>query len=447
MGLVSCKSLSNEIVNTQNADNSKFDHIGEQQQPLSYFNVYRGNNHSHTIFTWTHGGHRDKAIRFLHDPTEFHPDWHVPPGVDWKDHTTISLKAEDYSNRQGLPANHFELAKENGYDFYAITDHSQEPTLQPVTVENRAWQAILNSVEEYDDDPGFVGLSGFEYSRNTLSDDGKVNFIGHINAINLSEYVNADQGQRGPVPPWPEADWSIPQFYDWLKSVKPHGDKGYVVVGFNHPDPDQYYDWGYIDDEIVDIISTFELHSRYGEIRWKAYLRALNKGWKVSPIGVHDNHSYENITDSKQPPPTLVLAPELTREAITRAMRQRRTFASWIEGVELRYSVNGFIMGSTLDKPDKFNFNIKVNTRPSHPDERLRRIQILRNHSGGEDEVEVVAEILLDGDKDEITWAPEIEDSRARYFLLRMHHKKDITDEGDFELHGSTLSAPVWTGR
>ena len=51
-------------------------------------------------------------------------------------------------------------------------------------------------------------------------------------------------------------------------------EKGYVVVGFNHPKPDQYNDWDHIDPEIVKLISTFEMHTRYNEIRWEAYIRA-----------------------------------------------------------------------------------------------------------------------------------------------------------------------------
>lgn len=417
--------------------------IHEGQQPLSYFNIYRGNSHSHTIFTWTHGEHREKGISDLSKPTEFHPAWNVPEGVDWRDHHSISLNPEGYTNRQGLPENHFELAIANGYDFYAISDHTQEPSFMPVSPENRAWKATLNAVEKYENYPGFVALTGFEYSRNTSVNGGN----GHINVLNASEYVNADHGQRGPVPNWPEANWSIPQFYNWVKSAKPHGGKGDVVVGFNHPSPDQYDDWANIDDEIRELISTFELHTNYKQTRWKAYLRALNKGWKLSPIGVHDNHGYYQINRTDLYPPTLVLAPELTREAITRAMRERRTFVSWNKGVELRYSVNGYIMGSTLASSETFRFHIEIKTPEANPDERVRRIQVLRNHSSGEDDVEIVAEMLFNGNDNEITWKPEIEDANAKYFLLRIHHGNDLLEDGGFKIHGSTVSAPVWTGR
>ncbi len=415
--------------------------LKEQQHPLSYYNVYRGNTHSHTIFTWTHGAHREKGMTDLSAPTPFHPDWNVPPGMNYKDYRSISLNPDEYTNRQGLPANHYAVARKNGYDFYVTTDHSQEPTLQPVSKDNPVWKVMLKTADEYNEYPDFVALAGFEYSRNTDADGGS----GHINVLNATEYVNADHGQRGPAPPWPEANWSIPLFYNWVKTAEPRHGKGFVATGFNHPKTDQYGDWDHIDDEIAERISTFEIHSRYNEIRWEAYIRALNKGWKVSPIGVLDNHGLDEIT--KMPPPTLVLAPELTREAITEALRERRTFASWNEGVELRYSVNGSIMGSTIDESDSYRFRIEISTPSSKPDERVRRIQILRNHPEGKDDLVVAEERLFEGNEYSGVWNPVVKDKTAKYFLLRIHHANDMTPNGAFKPHGSTVSAPVWIKR
>lgn len=413
--------------------------LKKQQKPLSYFKIFRGNTHSHTIYTWTHGAHREKGMTDLSAPTKFHPEWKVTPEMDFKDYHSISLDPDDYKNRQGLPANHYALARKNGYDFYVVTDHTQEPTLQPVSKDNPVWKVMLKTADDFNKYPDFVALAGFEYSRNTTDDGGK----GHINVINAAEYVNADHGQRGTAPPWPKANWSVPLFYDWVKTAESYLGKGYVATGFNHPQPDQYNDWDHIDDEIAGLISTFEIHTRYNEIRWEAYIRALNKGWKVAPIGVLDNHGLDEI--NKMPPPTFVLATELTREAITEALRERRTFASWNEGVELRYSVNGSIMGSTINESDNYNFKIEITTPSSKPNERVRRIQILCNHPEDKDEVVVAEEKIFDGKTQKIVWKPVIEDKTAKYFLLRVHHINDMAQDGKFKTHGSTLSAPVWT--
>lgn len=429
--VLSCKTHQkiNSVVNPAN----------ESSELLSHFNVYRGNSHSHTIFTWTHGEHREKGINDLSSPTEFHPDWHIPPGVDWRDYNTVSLDPTGYTNRQGLPENHFELAIANGYDFYAISDHTQEPNLQPVSEDNATWRATIRAAEKYNR-PDFVALAGFEYSRNTNKNGGS----GHINVLNSSTYVNADHGQRGPVPDWPEANWSVPQFYDWVKkNAKPYNNEGYVAVGFNHPSLKQYDDWANIDDEIVEIISTFEIHTNYRQNRWDAYIRALNKGWKLSPIGVHDNHGYSPILNKKLPPPTLVLAPELTKEAITKALCERRTFASWNEGVELRYAVNNHIMGSTIDKSPQYEFFIEIITPMAKDNERVRCIQILRDHPSGEG-TSIVAEQFFEGDQDKVVWDISIKDEDAKYYLLQVFHENDKDNEGKYKKNGSTVSAPVW---
>ncbi|WP_136060429.1 CehA/McbA family metallohydrolase domain-containing protein [Pontiella sulfatireligans] len=412
----------------------------DERQPLSYFNVYRGNTHSHSIFTWTHGAHRTKCMSKLTEPTEFKSHWKVPAGTDYRDWNTINLNPDAYTNLQGLPANHYRLAKENGYDFYAMTDHSQEPTYQPVSKDNHVWKTLQASADEYTT-KDFVAIPGFEYSRNVQTNGGK----GHINVLNSTEYVNADHGQRGPVPAWPEARWSIPQFYNWAKTAKPRRNKGCVVVGFNHPQANQYNDWDHIDPEIVKSISTFELHTGYKWTRWEAYMRALNKGWKVAPIGVYDNHNIYAITDPEGFPPTQVLAHDLSLESITRALSERRTFVSWIRGVELRYAVNGYIMGSTINKTDRYAFEVQIKTRASHPEERVSKIQVLRNHPQGKDDCEIAAEITLAGDQDEVTWRPEIKDADAKFYLVRVLHNCDVEKDGrPKKMAGSTVSAPVW---
>ena len=77
----------------------------------------------------------------------------------------------------------------------------------------------------------------------------------------------------------------------------------------------------------------------------------------------------------------------------------------------------------------------------------MRRIQILRDHPGGKDEVEVAAEMVVEEEQDRITWEPVVEDHSAKYFLLRIYHANDVAEDGSFREHGSTISAPVWTGR
>ncbi|MBE0534049.1 MAG: hypothetical protein IH624_00145 [Phycisphaerae bacterium] len=342
---------------------------------------------------------------------------------------------ENYSNHQGPPAKYFERAKAKGFDFFVVSDHTQEEAFGPVDArKNAAWLATLAAAEKYTDGT-FVAMAGFEYSRNPPFDGDRTG-LGHINGINAAEYVNA-------------AEMNIPTFYEWLKRARPAGGGGCVAASFNHPGRTQYQDWAYLDEGIVDVVTMFELRTVYrGQPRWAAYVRALNKGWKVSPTSVTDSHGYWHLDNI--PPLTCVLATELTKEALTRAMRQRRTYTSWAgerkTRVDLKYSVNGQVMGSTLDKPTRLAFHVEIATPRDDAGQRVRRIQVLRNHATDVDAAEVAAEGLFDGDLSEIVWDMVIEDAAARWFLLRVHHGSDMKD-GVFNEHGSTYAAPVWTGR
>jgi len=384
----------------------------EQRLDLSAFHIYRGETHAHTMYTYSHGSHRDKdkTVR-----------------ADWDQ--------VNYSNYQGPPAKYFQQAKAKGFDFFVVTDHSQEEPFQPVDSKtNKAWLDIQAAARKYTDE-NFVAMAGFEFSRNAQF-DGEKTGTGHMNAINVSEYLNA-------------RDVGFPKFYQWLKQAKSPDGKGCVVASFNHPGLKGYQDWAYLDSEILDVVTMFELRTVYrGRPRWDTYVRALNKGWKVSPISVTDSHGYWHLDNI--PPLTCVLATELTKDALTRAMRQRRTYTSWAAErkthVDLKYSVNGYVMGSTLDKPTRLAFHVEIKTPAEDAGQRVRRIQVLRNHPTDVDKVEVAAEALFDGEKNEIVWDKVLQDDSSRYFLLRIHHANDMKD-GAFNEYGSTYSAPVWTGR
>ena len=95
-------------------------------------------------------------------------------------------------------------------------------------------------------------------------------------------------------------------------------------------------------------------------------------------------------------------------------------------------------------RPDHYTFDIQINTRSSHPEERANKIQILRSHSNGENDCEVAAERILDGTQEDVSWKPVVQDAGAAYYLLRVFHNCDEKLEQKPKMIGSTISAPVW---
>ena len=94
--------------------------------------IYAGNTHSHTVYTWSHGPQFRKAAP--EDAEKKVSGISVSPeGVQTPAKSQI-LKP-DWQKLQGPPSVHFALAKSNRYDFYAVTDHSQEAPFAPVWID------------------------------------------------------------------------------------------------------------------------------------------------------------------------------------------------------------------------------------------------------------------------------------------------------------------------
>jgi hypothetical protein len=130
--------------------------------PAAAFRIYSGNTHAHTSNTWSHGDHFINAKKEAGEPKE--------PGL------TVSAEGvqspakskvvkPDWQKHQGAPARHYAIAKTNGYDFYAVTDHSQDFIFHPVSPTNAAWLANKREAAEATD-AGFVALPGYEHSEN-----------------------------------------------------------------------------------------------------------------------------------------------------------------------------------------------------------------------------------------------------------------------------------------
>jgi len=103
-------------------------------------------------------------------------------------------------------------------------------------------------------------------------------------------------------------------------------------------------------------------------------------------------------------------------------------------------------MGSTLDRTTRLVFHVEIETPPGGPGQRVRWIQVLRNPPTAPDKVGVAAESLFNSEHSEVVWDQIVQDDSSRYLLLRVLRPNDVTD-GVFDQHGSTCSAPVWTGR
>jgi hypothetical protein len=413
--------------------------VGQNNMPAPEYRIYAGNTHSHTAYTWSHGDQFAKSdcagiLTYSKSPSSsFAYTWSdgyvktqngcaaifVMNGSQYPS-PGMALRP-DWTKYQGSPSDHFAAAKAAGYDFYAATDHSQEAAFQPPAMTNELWSATRKQATEATDDK-FVALAGFEYSEN----DGPGG-TGHMSVINSEGMLNALA---------PGID--LPYFYNWLKTAKPNGD-GPIVVSFNHPDPDQYNNWDYRDPAITDIVTLLEVINSNNKIHYPAFIKALDRGWKVSPVAGNDNHGLTGIT--RQTSRTFVLAKSKTKAAILDAMKNRQTYASLDRNIQCRYSVNGAIMGSTLTRPDTLRFDIVISDPDSdNPKDKITKLDIVTD-SG-------VTAMTYTGDAGySIHWTPEIKDTTSKYFFVRIWNAGGGDAPGADPTKPVAWLAPVWTGR
>jgi hypothetical protein len=388
--------------------------------PAPAYHIYAGNTHAHTAYTWSHGDQWQKP---------------KPPAPGEKKESGITVDESgaqrpaktqvlkpDWQKGQGPPAAHFAAAKAAGYDFYCSTDHSQEADFQPPSPDNKNYAAAKQQAAQATD-AKFVAIAGYEHSENNGPGGN-----GHLNVLNADTYLNAMA---------PGVD--LPTFYNWLKTAKPNGD-GPVVASFNHPGPKQYNDWAYRDDAVTDVITMLEVINSNNKLHYPAFVNALDKGWKVSPVCGNDNHGLWGITHHTSR--TFVLATDRTKPAILDAMKHRRTYASLDKNLQCSYTVNGQIMGSTLARPDALTFDIQISDPDTdNPKDVITRIDLVKD--GG-----VVAETHTpDKPAHAISWKPTLKDATCKYVFVRVYNASGGDAPNPKPNNPVAWLAPVWTGR
>ena len=190
---------------------------------------------------------------------------------------------------------------------------------------------------------------------------------------------------------------------------------------------------------MADVITLLEVINSNNKIHYEAFVNALDKGWKVSPVCGNDNHGFWGISHTL--PARLCWRRPRPRAAILEAMKNRRTYASLDGNLQCRYTVNGAIMGSTLDRPEVFKFNISISDPDTgKPEDRITKIDIVKD--GG-----AVVQTYKPPPAHSVTWTPTIKDTANKYFFLRVWNAGGGDAPGGSPTKPVAWLAPVWTGR
>lgn len=307
-------------------------------------------------------------------------------------------------------------------DFLAVTDHSNSfdnesdesvdlgADLSGVSSE---WKQGHDAAAAVTDDD-FVGIYGFEM---TWSDG-----FGHINTFNTPGFESRSNREFGNKTGGTEG---YQNYYDKLKEVTES------LSQFNHPGTTfgDFQDFAFYDPVIDQRITLIEVGNGEGAIgssgyfpSYEYYTRALDKGWHVAPTNNQDNHK-GNWGDSNTAR-SVVLAYDLTEEAIYDAIANYRVYATEDNDLSILYSLNGNAMGSILPDQDSISISAQISDPTDSAD---MKVEVIVN--GGL----VAATKTLSGGNGTVEFS--LSDDYSYYYLRVTQADGNIA-----------VTAPVWTG-
>ena len=320
-------------------------------------------------------------------------------------------------------------------DFVAFTDHSNyfdsknnpnvEAALYDMSLVNdsdpsHSWATYKNTVAAFNaaNAGKMVAIAGFEMTWSGGP--------GHINTFNTPGIVSRNNSTLNNK----TKDAGLQAYYKLLSQAE----GAESISQFNHPGTTfgNFIDFGYWDAVVDTRMYMVEVGNGEGQIgaggyypSYEQYIMALDKGWHVAPTNNQDNHKgkWGNANDARD----VILTDDFTEDGIYAALRARRMYATEDKNLDLDYTVNGNMMGSIIDVPEKLNFEISFND-PDRTDS-IAKVELVVNSGKVAYTWDSAADLAKGSVSVEL--APEY-----TYYFVRV-------TEGDGDL---AVTAPVWVG-
>ena len=319
-------------------------------------------------------------------------------------------------------------------DFVAFTDHSNyfdksgaanpEGALYDMTkateYSQQTWKSYKDAVAAFNTENAgsMVAIAGFEMTWSGGP--------GHINTFNTPGIVSRNNTTLNNK----TKDAGLQAYYKLLSQTEGIDS----ISQFNHPGTTfgNFIDFGYWDAVVDTRMYMVEVGNGEGQIgaggyypSYEQYIMALDKGWHVAPTNNQDNHKgrWGNANDARD----VILTDDFTEDGIYAALRARRMYATEDKNLDLDYTVNGSMMGSIIDVPEKLNFEISFND-PDRTDS-IAKVELVVNSGKVAYTWDSAADLAKGSVSVEL--APEY-----TYYFVRV-------TEGDGDL---AVTAPVWVG-
>ena len=327
------------------------------------------------------------------------------------------------------------LPESANVQFVAFTDHSNyfdttgaanpEGALYDMSLASASsqetWNSYRSSVAAFNEANAgsLVALAGFEMTWSGGP--------GHINTFNTPGIVSRNNSALNN-----KTDYAGMRAYYALLSQQEGADS---LSQFNHPGNTfgTFGDFAFWDPVIDSRMYMVEAGNGEGQIgaggyypSYEYYTMALDKGWHLAPTNNQDNHKgrWGNANDARD----VILTDDFSEQGIYDALRAMRVYATEDKNLEIGYTVNGMLLGSSLTEvPEKLNIHVTVND-PDASDS-ISKVEVIVN-SGKTAYTWDDPAVLATGDLS-VTLDPDYS-----YYYIRV-------TQGDGDL---AVTAPVWVG-
>ena len=270
--------------------------------------------------------------------------------------------------------------------FVAFTDHSNyfdsssSPNVEAALYDtslvkdsdaNHSWKTYKDTIAKFNEDNAgsMVAIGGFEMTWSGGP--------GHINTFNTPGIVSRNNKTLNNK----TDDAGMKAYYALLSQAEGAAS----ISQFNHPGTTfgNFKDFNYWDLVIDSRMYMVEVGNGEGAIgaggyypSYEQYIMALDKGWHLAPTNNQDNHKgkWGNANDARD----VILTDDFSEQGIYEAIRALRMYATEDKNLELTYTVNGLMMGSSITEvPDKLNIEVTVND-PDASDS-IAKVEVVAN--------------------------------------------------------------------
>ena len=359
----------------------------------SRYQLYFGQLHSHTQYS-DGAGSLESALSYVKNL----PDSANVQFVAFTDHS-------NYFDKSGAANPEGAL-----YDMSLASASSQE-----------TWNSYRSSVAAFNEANAgsLVALAGFEMTWSGGP--------GHINTFNTPGIVSRNNSTLNN-----KTDYAGMRAYYALLSQQEGADS---LSQFNHPGNTfgTFGDFAFWDPVIDSRMYMVEAGNGEGQIgaggyypSYEYYTMALDKGWHLAPTNNQDNHKgrWGNANDARD----VILTDDFSEQGIYDALRAMRVYATEDKNLEIGYTVNGMLLGSSLTEvPEKLNIHVTVNDPDAN--DTITKVEVIVN-SGKTAYTWDDPAVLATGDLS-VTLDPDYS-----YYYIRV-------TQGDGDL---AVTAPVWVG-